>query len=178
MLPQHSGGTYGYHVYSVRRGKPRTYARQPLTHPHLSSQKYSMGDLRSNDSIDNRQAPIERQLRDLRRRKLPICIPKLHDGSVRRRILKLVRPHAIIPRLLDRVLNRCCASQINSFANNEVSRRARCIGLKDEFANVGLVAESGGDAVFVADDLFLHTLSHQLSPNITKRLYSLSWIVL
>ena len=66
-----------------------------------------------------------------------------------------MRPDAIVPRPLDRILDRRRAPQIDGFADDGVFRNARCVGFEDELANVGFVAEAGRDAVFVADYLFL-----------------------
>ena len=66
-----------------------------------------------------------------------------------------MRPHAIVPRSLNWIHDWCCASQVDGFADDKVFRCARGIRLEDKFANVGIVAEPRGDAVFVADDFFL-----------------------
>ena len=66
-----------------------------------------------------------------------------------------MRPNAVVPRPLDLILDRGRTPQVNGFADDGVFRDARSVWFKDETANVGFIAEAGGDAVFVADYLFL-----------------------
>ena len=68
--------------------------------------------VRGHQSIYNRNASIERKLRDQRRRQLTIGIAKLHHSIVfigR----EAIQYHTVVTRLLNRIMDRLSVMQVN-----------------------------------------------------------------
>lgn len=103
----------------------------------------------SHQSIYNRNASIEGQLRNQRCRQLTIGITELHHSFVfvdR----EAIQYHAVVSRLFDRIVHRLRIVQVNGFRQDHGIGLCRRIRREDEFALVCFVTSTGLDVVVVA----------------------------
>jgi hypothetical protein len=107
-------------------------------------------NVQSNHCINNSQASIERQLRDLGSWKLAICIPKLHHSFI---ILTgvSIRAHTVVACLFHGIVDRVGTSEVYCFRNDLKLGGIGCVRRKKERAELIFRAEVGFYAGLIAD---------------------------
>lgn len=91
-------------------------------------------------------------------RQLSVCIPELHNSPVRV-VRELECPNTVVTCLFDGIVDRLWIGQIDSLSDYRTFPMGRCIGLQEEFAELGLVAETLLHVLVIAYDFLLQTAS-------------------